>query len=160
MCRRIFVPPDFKLCRVTPNERFSHINKARPDSESRTVRRRTAALGIVFSPLLASAEPVDASLIALIASPREFDGKQVRIVGFLRLEFEGNAIYLHKEDYLRGITKNGLWMEMESASKKVPGPGDQYVIVEGTFSMQDQGHMGLWSGSIHKVTRVDPWRQP
>jgi hypothetical protein len=115
---------------------------------------------MVFAPIMASAEPVDASLIRLIAAPKEFDGRQIRVIGFLRLEFEGNAIYLHKEDYLRGITKNGLWMEMQSPSKKVPGLSDQYVIVEGTFSMQDQGHMDLWSGSIRKITRIDPWRQP
>jgi len=124
------------------------------------VRRRTAVLGIVVTPIMANAQPIDASLISLIASPKDFDGKQVRVVGFLRLEFEGNAIYLHKEDYIRGIAKNGLWVELDSASKKAAGPRDQYVLIEGTFSMKDQGHMGLWSGSIHKITRIDPWRQP
>jgi len=43
--------------------------------------------------------PEDVSLIQLIANPQAYDGKTVRITGFLHLEFEGNAIYLHNEDF-------------------------------------------------------------
>lgn len=39
-------------------------------------------------------EPLHVSLIQLIANPEKYDGKQVAVVGFLRLEFEGNALYL------------------------------------------------------------------
>ena len=106
----------------------------------------------------AFSQPLDVSLINLIANPKEFDGKLVRVIGFARLEFEGNAIYLHREDHLQGITKNGLWLDVESALKKATTRlSDRYVIVEGVFSMSDQGHMGLWSGSIQKITRMDPW---
>lgn len=52
----------------------------------------------------------DVSLIQLIAQPEKFEGKRVRFIGFLRIEFEGNAIYLHREDFDHGITKNGLWL--------------------------------------------------
>ena len=116
-------------------------------------------LGMLLVPVAAEAEPMDISLIGLIAAPKDFDGKQVRLIGFLRLEFEGNAIYLHKEDYLRGITKNGLWLELGANSRKPANLSDQYVIVEGVFSARDHGHMDLWSGSIHDITRLDPWRQ-
>lgn len=106
----------------------------------------------------ASAQPLDVSLVSLIATPKEFDGKQVRVIGFARLEFEGNAIYLHRDDYLQGITKNGLWLDVELPSKKSAArPNNRYVIVEGVFSMKDQGHLGLWSGSIQRVTRMAPW---
>jgi len=34
------------------------------------------------------------SLIQFIAAPKEFDGKYVRVQGFVRIEHEGTAIYL------------------------------------------------------------------
>ncbi|MFG6430443.1 hypothetical protein [Roseateles sp. LYH14W] len=126
------------------------------------MKRRAAFIGLFAFATAASAQPVDVSLISLIATPREFDGKQVRVViGFARLEFEGNAIYLHREDYLQGITKNGLWLDVEGVRKKsAASANNRYVIVEGVFSMTDKGHLGLWSGSIQKVTRMDPWSAP
>ena len=40
---------------------------------------------------LPAEDPADVSLIQLIANPQMFDGKLVRVIGFLRLEFEGNG---------------------------------------------------------------------
>ena len=54
----------------------------------------------------------DVSLIQLIAQPEKFEGTRVRLIGFLRIEFEGNAIYLHREDFDHGIAKNGLWVDL------------------------------------------------
>jgi hypothetical protein len=35
----------------------------------------------------------------------------------------------------------------------------KYVLVEGTFDAKMKGHMGLWSGSIQKITRCQVWIQ-
>ena len=51
----------------------------------------------------------DASIVELIATPEMFDGKRVRTVGFVHLEFEGNGLYLHKEDWTHSLYRNGLW---------------------------------------------------
>jgi hypothetical protein len=48
------------------------------------------------------------SLVRLMATPEKYDGKAVQVVGFLRLEFEGNGLYLHQEDYEHGITKRRM----------------------------------------------------
>ena len=45
-----------------------------------------------------SQEPIDVSLIQLIANPNEYHGKFVRLIGFCRLEFEGDALFLHREE--------------------------------------------------------------
>lgn len=125
------------------------------------MKRRLVFIGFLAFGTVAFAQPLDVSLISLIAKPKEFDGKQVRVIDFARLEFEGNAIYLHREDYLNGITKNGLWLDVEPPSKKsATRVSDRYVIVEGVFSMKDRGHLGLWSGTIQKITRMDPWVVP
>jgi len=60
-----------------------------------------------------SSEPTDVSVVQLIANPQQYDGKQVRLIAFLNLEFEGNALYLHREDFDKSIlpTQFGfLWM--------------------------------------------------
>jgi len=100
------------------------------------------------------------SIINLIATPEKYHNKRVRVIGFLNLEFEGNAIYLHKEDYKKSITKNGLWVTFtEEAWRKVKkyGFNKGYFLVEGTFDMTDYGHMGLWSGTIKDITRIEKW---
>jgi hypothetical protein len=103
--------------------------------------------------------PEDVSLIQLIANPQAYDGKTVRITGFLHLEFEGNAIYLHNEDFRYALTKNALWInvpkDMTQAQIKVVN--DQYVICTGKFVASMHGHMGLNSGEITDVTRLQVW---
>jgi hypothetical protein len=122
------------------------------------MKKRLAFLGSLVLCSAVFAQPIDVSLISLIANPKDFDGRQIRVIGFARMEFEGNAIYLHRGDYLQGITKNGLWLGGGPAQKKsATNVSDRYVIVEGVFSMQHQGHLGLWSGSIQKITRLEPW---
>jgi hypothetical protein len=107
----------------------------------------------IVQPLVA-AEPLSVSLIQLIANPEDYDGKVVRVIGFVKLEFEGNAIYLHQDDYKHSITRNGLWLDVTDDVRKKQKDYDQkYVLLEGTFSAKERGHMGLWSGSIQKLLR-------
>jgi len=98
------------------------------------------------------------SLIRLIGSPKEYAGKTVRVVGYLHLEFEGNGIYIHREDYERGLSKNSLWVDAPTEMmKEMQKLNDRYVLLEGVFEPEMQGHMGLSSGSIIKINRVDLW---
>ena len=114
------------------------------------------ALLALVGPLRAD-EPLDVSMIQLIATPEKFHGKFVRIIGYLRLEFEGNGLYLHREDYLAAINKNGIWFDVTLETMKNPKKfTDRYVLVEGTFSARSYGHLGLWSGTISEVKRVLP----
>jgi hypothetical protein len=112
-----------------------------------------------FAQPLAGAEPIDVSLVRLIANPKDYDGKVVRVIGYARLEFEGNAIYLHQDDYKHSIYKNGLWMDVSEDMLKRKAEFDRkYVLIEGTFDAKMTGHMGLWSGSIQKITRCQVWK--
>jgi hypothetical protein len=105
-------------------------------------------------------EPVDVSLVQLIANPKDHDGQIVRVIGFVRLEFEGNAIYLHQEDYKHGVSKNGLWIDVSDDIRKRRAEYDRkYVLIEGTFSAKDKGHMDMFSGSIQKISRFQLWMQ-
>ena len=103
-------------------------------------------------------EPSDVSIIRLIGSPKDYARKAVRIVGYLSIEFEGDAIYLHEEDFKRSLTTNALWVDARPDAianlKKLSG---QYVIMEGIFDPTAKGHMGLFSGAIGNITRADAW---
>jgi hypothetical protein len=89
------------------------------------------------------------SMIQLIASPEKYDGKVVAVIGYLRLEFEGNELFLHEEDYKSHIAKNGIWVNV---GPKMKGNADQlnmhYVLLIGTFNAKSKGHMDMQSGSI------------
>lgn len=121
-----------------------------------------AVLLLLWSPSTSSVgaaapdEPSDVSLLQLIANPRDYDGELVRVIGFCRLEFEGNALYLHREDYEHGISKNAIWLDVE---RPASGLSNQYVLVEGVFDAGHNGHMSMFSGSLGKIRRMERWRR-
>jgi hypothetical protein len=103
-------------------------------------------------------EPLEVSLVQLIANPKDYDGKIVQVVGFVNLEFEGNAIYLHQDDYKHAIGKNGLWLDITDDIRKKQADFDQkYVLLVGTFNAKRTGHMGLFSGCIEKISHFQVW---
>lgn len=102
----------------------------------------------------------EVSLIQLIATPERYHGKFVQVVGYMNLEFEGSAIYLHKEDFDQRLSRNGLWVEFSEAIRKqkiLKNYSKQYVIIIGTFDMESKGHLGLFSGEITNIWRLDTW---
>lgn len=99
------------------------------------------------------------SIYQLIANPEKFDGKEVYVIGFMHLEFEGDVIYAHREDWNHSLIQNGiafevpkerhfLWMKMNN----------NYVAIEGTFSTTERGHFALRAGSLTKITKLVKWR--
>jgi hypothetical protein len=97
------------------------------------------------------------SLVELIASPATYDGLRVRVIGWLNLEFEGNAIYLHRDDHAYGLTSNGLWVQLGAGLPPEPGCNGGYALIEGRFDARNPGHLGLWSGAIVDIDRCMPW---
>jgi len=114
-----------------------------------------------FHPVqLESNDLYNVSLVKLIATPEKYDGKTIQVVGFLNLEFEGTAIYFHKEDYENGLNSNGFWVDFSKVIKSEKNLNDynkSYVIIIGTFDMNAKGHMGLFGGTFKNITRLDKW---
>jgi hypothetical protein len=126
------------------------------------MQRHTIIAGIVASVPAALATSIVAqpvarpvSIVQLLATPEKFDGKFVQVCGFLRIEFEDNAVYLHREDHEHWITSNALWVDIPH--KTDPNLSDHYVLIQGTFNASDHGHMDVFAGAIHKSTRLIPW---
>ena len=97
------------------------------------------------------------SMIDLIANPELFDGKKVMVHGYVHFQFEGNAIYLHKEDFLYGISYNALWLSLSPSkgAKEFSECQDSYAVVRGTFSASMRGHYDMGSGSLHDIVKCE-----
>jgi hypothetical protein len=109
-------------------------------------------------PMFPTNEDFNISLIKLIANPEKYNGKTIRVKGYLNLEFEGNALYFHKEDYDKGMNKNSIWIDIPKEIHEkatFQNCSKQYVIIEGKFDMNNNGHMSMFSGAITKITRLE-----
>src|SRR5258707_14637822 len=106
-----------------------------------------AAFLVLASTALLGQQPVRASMIDVLANPEKYDGKTISVKGFLRLEFEGDALYFHREDFEQSLTDDAVWMDVGNLSpEKIKGVSDRYVIVVGKFDAGKHGHMGLFRG--------------
>jgi hypothetical protein len=109
------------------------------------------------SPALAD-EPVDVSMVQLIATPEKYHGQVVRLIAFLRIEFEGNALYLHQEDYEHRIFRNAIWLDLtKNEILRAKTMSDHYVLAVGHFDSRLTGHKGMFSGSLGEITRLEAW---
>lgn len=97
------------------------------------------------------------SMIELLADSKKYDGKRVRVVGYIHFEFEANGIYLHKEDEANHLYLNGLWVSLADGISSA-NCQDTYALIEGTFEANKHGHMGLWNGMVSQVTRCIKWQ--
>ena len=96
------------------------------------------------------------SLVQLLANPKEFDGRRVAVAGYAAVEFENNALYLHKEDRDWFLTKNALWVDYDNDKvdeRDRKACNGKYVVLTGTFRAEDLGHVEGYSGTI---TRAEP----
>lgn len=103
------------------------------------------------------------SVLHLVAKPEQYNGKRVKLFGYLHVRFEDSALYLSKDDadYLTGA--NAIWVSYDSAVKLESIEGNvsdlhyfdgRYVMLEGFFNMKEHGHMGMFSGGLEKIVRV------
>jgi hypothetical protein len=97
-------------------------------------------------------------MVALIAAPERYEGKIIRTVGFMSIEFEGDALYLHEEDYRYGLTKNSFALRLsESQRKQFKDLSLRYVLIEGTVFANGLEKTGKWSGAIGNIIRLEAW---
>jgi hypothetical protein len=97
----------------------------------------------------------DASFIQLIARPETFNGKRIQVVGFVNLEFEGNALYLSEELQRHGNTRDAVWLDISDIAR-APTFRRGYAYVQGTFTAGPGGHFGMFAGTLSKIQRLDP----
>ena len=112
---------------------------------------------LVFCPRVSSQADLSVSLIRLIATPEKYDGEPVDVIGFLRLEFEGNRLYLHEDDYKYNITENAVRIGVTKKQRpEFENKNMHYVIVVGTFKAGKRGTSNP-NGTIVDIANVEVW---
>ena len=87
------------------------------------------------------------SLIQLISNPKKYDGKVIEVIGFLSLEFEGQALYLQKEDYEYFNRKNGVSILASISEEEKKNCHLKFVSIIGKFQLKIRNKIGTdWSG--------------
>jgi hypothetical protein len=98
------------------------------------------------------------SIIQVLANPKEFDGKKVRLIGYLHFEFESYALWLHREDHVHGLP-NRIDIDANACADKVDQVNDQYVLLEGTFLILNKG-TAQKRHILMDITRCQRWAEP
>jgi hypothetical protein len=93
------------------------------------------------------------SLTELVSVPDKFHGKQVQVIGYVSLEFEGNAVCPSKDTV---NSRECLFLDVDGL--RDPGFRKGYAIVEGRFDGESRGHLGCCSGALEQITRLQRWR--
>ena len=101
----------------------------------------------------------DVSMVALLANPDAFNGKNIHVVGALNLEFENRMLCLHSEDIVKGIEKNCIWVQFDNNALQKSEEDlllfkNYYVVVEGIFDSSSKN--SRCSGALTKISRIDP----
>jgi len=105
-----------------------------------------------------SSKPINASMIALLATPERYNNRQVEIVGFLRIGAmpEDDSLWLYEEDAKKLIFKNSFGLSLSTEQRKLFLQLNQsYVVVEGLFEEAEEGSSQSNSGYIRNVVRID-----
>jgi hypothetical protein len=117
------------------------------------------ALAIAW-PCLAIEQPLQASLIQIIATPEKFDGKVVSVIGFLELDHESSILYMRNEDSKHSILMNGVWLDRnEIVRRDMAQLNLKYVKVVGIFRVGLK-NAGFLAGGITDVRTCVPWSDP
>lgn len=115
--------------------------------------------GLIAKPGAAATTPWSGgavSLLRLLAAPETYDGRLVRVVGFAHLEYEGDALFLHREDFDRMIHTNSVGLSLTRAqSLQWRDLSDRYVGVEARFKATTPGTREFRAGRLSEIARFE-----
>jgi hypothetical protein len=96
------------------------------------------------------------SLVNLIATPERFDGVYVNVQGVAYFDSKHyiNAIFLTREDKVRGNTSNAVFLYLSPALRNLDRLNGKYVTVQGKFSSENKGHLNVFPACLLDVDRV------
>jgi len=110
--------------------------------------------GFLLVPAVAAeAEPVP--FVRLIANAPAYDGKLVQVSGVLRIEFEGNALFLNREHLEHRLEGDSLALALDREQRKQFKPyHKKYVTLQGVFRAQGRGHLYMPIGGILESAQI------
>jgi hypothetical protein len=94
------------------------------------------------------------SIVALLAQPATGQARRVSVAGYLVLDFEGEALYLHKEDYENGLTNNAIRVALtEQQKKQYKGYDKRYVLID-SFFIRQKNSSDFYVGALYDIRKI------
>jgi hypothetical protein len=101
------------------------------------------------------------SILQLISEPERFAGTTVTLIGFLRIENEGNLLYINKADYENVVLANTIWVDVtREMAEKRESINLKYVRITGTFNVGHKLKGGFSVGGLSDITNCEFWSDP
>jgi hypothetical protein len=102
-------------------------------------------------------EVANVSLVSLIATPERFEGIYVNVEGiaYFDSKYYINAIFLTREDKVRGNSSNAIFLYLSPALRNVDRLNGKFVTVQGKFSSANKGHLNAFPACLVEVDRVE-----
>jgi hypothetical protein len=97
------------------------------------------------------------SLVSLIATPDKFDGQYIRVhgIGFFDPKHSLSAIFLTRDDKLKGNRSNGFYLYLSAFTEKINRLNNRFIVVQGVFRSGDKGHLDSFQGSLVDIDRIE-----
>ena len=98
--------------------------------------------------------------VRLLANPERYNGRKVRVSGFVTLAFEGTGLHLDRTSYEAGLRKNAIWLERPRwlNARDTQRLDRRNATVAGTFEAMNFGHYGLYAGTLIQLRLISPIR--
>jgi hypothetical protein len=103
-----------------------------------------------------AAEVLTVSLVSLIATPERFDGQYINVQGVAYFDSKHyiNAIFLTREDKVRGNATNAVFLYLSPSLGNVDRLNGKFVTVQGKFSSANKGHLNVFPACLLDVDRL------
>jgi hypothetical protein len=99
------------------------------------------------------------NMFQLLANPERFDGKTVRVIGYLTMGHEADFLYPYESDATNLIVSNRIGIVVPQQLRSFPNcRGGKYVRVVATFKKLDEDQSGI--GAFTDVRACDLWSDP
>jgi len=103
-------------------------------------------------------KPISVGMVALLAAPRHYNGKQIQTWGYLHIGRmpEDDSLWLRKEDGDFALFKNSFALGLSSEQRQeFSCINHTYVLVEGV--LRSEGPASMNSGTITSITHLIGW---
>ena len=104
-------------------------------------------------------KPQSVSIIQLVSDPNSFSQKKIVVFGYINIEHEGNALFLHREHAEYWIIENAIWINVADIDNKLylkmKALSGNYVCLRGYFDANYKGYPSNFCGTLTKVDYVE-----
>jgi len=91
----------------------------------------------------------------LVTKGRALDSARVSVDGWLRIEFEGNALYATRDAFDGHREKDAVWLDLTSPKDpKLASLNGQYVRIKARFEAYEHGHLGAYAGALREINDI------